>query len=163
MRNGDDAEYIRLENRPNPIERRDARAARFHDLLERPSRFSRMRDARIVHEHVETAELIPNAFCRGRDRGLICDVELKGVGIRSDALRRRFPMGKVARPDEHGEAVRRKVLRDLKTDPLVGPGNQGNWFVLHSNLLLGVDRWPPSPCCTTEKADRSSNRIAPGE
>ena len=45
-------------------------------------------------------------------------------------------MPEVARPDEHGEAVRREILRDLKTDSFVGPGDQGDGFVLHSNLLF---------------------------
>jgi hypothetical protein len=36
---------------------------------------------------------------------------------------------------EHGEAVRREILCDLKTDSFVSPG-QGDGFVLHSNLLL---------------------------
>jgi hypothetical protein len=44
-------------------------------------------------------------------------------------------MLEVARPDEHGEAVRREILRDLKTDSFVGPGDQGDRFVLNSNLL----------------------------
>ena len=37
--------------------------------------------------------------------------------------------------DPHGEAVRRD-LRDLKTNSFVGPGYQGDGFVLHSNLLF---------------------------
>jgi hypothetical protein len=53
-------------------------------------------------------------------------------------LRGRLPMLEVARPDEHGESVRREVPRDLKTDSFVGPGNQGDGFVLHSNLLFGA-------------------------
>jgi hypothetical protein len=32
--------------------------------------------------------------------------------------------------------MRREILRDLKTDSFVGPGDQGDGFVLHSNLFL---------------------------
>jgi hypothetical protein len=123
LRDGDHAEHVRLEHRAHLVERRDACATHLHDLFERPARFTRMRDARVVHEHVEMAELVPNALCRGNDRGLIRDVELESAGIGSDALRGRFPMLEIARSDEHGEAVRRKILRDLKTDCFVGPGD----------------------------------------
>ena len=52
----------------------------------------------------------------------IRDVELEcaGAGIRSHTLRGRLPMVEVTRPDEHGEAVRREILRDLKTDSFIG-------------------------------------------
>src|SRR5258708_29707305 len=91
-----------------------------------------MRDARIVHEHVETAEFVPDALCRGGDGGLIRAVELEGSGIRSDAFRGRLPTLEVARPDKHCEAARREILRYLKTDSFIGPGDQGDGVVLHS-------------------------------
>src|SRR6266849_7386192 len=111
LRDGDDAEHVRLEHRAHLVERRDARPGRLRDLLERPARLSSMRDARVVHQHVETAELVPDALCRGGDGGLIRDVELEGAGIRSDALRGRLPILDVARPYKHGEAARREILR----------------------------------------------------
>jgi hypothetical protein len=37
-----------------------------------------MRDARVVHEYVETAELLPDALCRAGDGGLIRDVGVEG-------------------------------------------------------------------------------------
>src|SRR3954452_17515547 len=46
------------------------------------------------------------------------------------------PMLEVARSDEPDEAVRRRILGDLKTDSPVGPGDQGNWFVLHNKSPL---------------------------
>jgi hypothetical protein len=147
LRHGDDAEHVRLEHRAHLVERRDARAARLRDLLERPAQLSRMRDARVVHEHVETAELVPDALCRGGNGGLIRDVELKGAGIRSDALRGRLPMLEAARPDEHDEVVRREFLRDLKTDSFVGSCDQGDGFVLHSNLPFCIGVWSMPPCC----------------
>jgi hypothetical protein len=45
-------------------------------------------------------------------------------------------MLEVARPDEHGEAVGCEALRDFTTDSFVGPGDQGDGFVLHSNLFF---------------------------
>src|SRR4029077_13412184 len=71
----------------------------------------------------------------GGDRGPIRDVELEGAGVRSDAFRGRFPVLKVARPDEHDEALRLEILCDLETDSFVRPGYQGDRFVLHGNLL----------------------------
>ena len=139
LRDGDDAKHVRLEHRAHLLERRDARAARLHDLLERPARLSRMRDGRVVHQDVETAELVPDALCRGGDGGPIRDVELERASIRSDALRGRLPRPEVARPDEHGEAVRREILGDLKTDSFVGPGNQGDGFVLHGSMPHSCD------------------------
>jgi len=49
-----------------------------HLAVQSPVRLSRMRDARVVHEYVETAELLPDALCRAGDRGLIRDVEVEG-------------------------------------------------------------------------------------
>src|SRR5262249_11686126 len=104
---------------------------RLRDILERSARLSCMRDACVVHEHVETAELVSDALCRIGYGGVIRNVELEGASIRSDALRGRLPMLEAARPDEHGEGVPREILRDLKTDSFVGPGDQGDGFVLH--------------------------------
>ena len=95
-----------------------------------------MRDARVVHEHVETAELLPDALCRGGGGGLIRDIELERAGIGSDGLRGLIPMLEVARSNQHGEAARREILRNLKADSLVGPGDQGDEFVLHGNSFL---------------------------
>ena len=85
---GDDAEHSRLEHRAHLVERRDARL----------SRLSRMRDACVAHQRVETAELGWDALCRGGDGGLIRDVELESADMHSDALRDRLPIFKVARP-----------------------------------------------------------------
>ena len=42
----------------------------------------------------------------------------------------------IARPYQHGEAVRHEILRDLKTESLISPRDQGDGFVLHSNFLF---------------------------
>ena len=94
-----------------------------------------MRDGRVVHEHVEAADVVANALRRGGDRSLIRDVELEYASLCSDAFRGRLPMRKAARPDQHGESVRREILCDLKTDSFVSPGDQGDGFVRHSDLL----------------------------
>ena len=93
-----------------------------------------MRDARVVHQHVQAAELNADALCRCSDRGLIRDVELDGVGIGSDALGGDLPVLEVARADEHGEAARCESLRDFKTDSLIGASHQGDGFVLHGGF-----------------------------
>lgn len=59
---------------------------------------------RIVHEHIETNELTPDALCRGGNRILICNVELEGMGILADTLRGRLPFLEIAGADEHNEA-----------------------------------------------------------
>ena len=55
-----------------------------------------------------------------------------------DALGCQLPVLEVARPDEHCKAVRREILCDLKTDSLVGPGDQSDRVVLHDELLGGL-------------------------
>ena len=53
----------------------------------------------------------------------------KGIGLQ------------IAKDLEHGEAARREILRYLKTDSFVGPRDQGDGVVLHSNLLFCIDVW----------------------
>ena len=62
LRDGDHAEHVSLEHQAYLFERRDACASRLGRLLERPARHSRLRDARVVHEDVETAELASHAL-----------------------------------------------------------------------------------------------------
>ncbi len=92
-------------------------------------------DRRVLHEDVEAAELVANARRRGGDRGVIRHVELERVGVRADLLGRGLPALEIARPDQHKEAVRDEVFCDLKTDALIGPGDEGDGFVLHHDLL----------------------------
>ena len=66
-------------------QRGDTQAARRHDLLERPARRVDVRDAGIVHEHVESAELGADALGRPGDGALIGDVELHSVGVVPDS------------------------------------------------------------------------------
>jgi hypothetical protein len=82
-----------------------AQAARLYDLLERTARLLPMRDAALFTSTSRWPSSFRDALCRGCDGALIPVVELEGAGIRSDALRGRLPMLKVAQPDEHGEAV----------------------------------------------------------
>src|SRR6266852_4453513 len=48
------------------------------------------------------------------------------------------PCSRLRDPTSNGEAVRREILRDLKTDSFVSPGDQGDGFVLHSNILFCI-------------------------
>src|SRR5215471_15260699 len=57
---GDDAEHVRLEHPAPLVERCAARAARLCHVLKRFARLARMRDGGVVHQHVETAELVSN-------------------------------------------------------------------------------------------------------
>src|ERR1700733_16209251 len=75
---------------------------------------------------------------RGGDRSLIRHVELERMGVRPDLLGRSLAARKIARPDQHSEALRCEILRDLKSDPLVGPGDQGDGFILHSHLQWNI-------------------------
>lgn len=69
--------------------------------------------------------------------GLIRDIELEGASARSDVPRGRLPAFEVARPDEHGEAVRPEILGDLKTDPFVlAPVTRATGLSCIANLLL---------------------------
>jgi hypothetical protein len=60
------------------------------------------------------------------------------MGVRPDLLGRSLAARKIARPDQHSEALRCEILRDLKSDPLVGPGDQGDGFILHSHLQWNI-------------------------
>lgn len=144
---GDNAEHICLEDCPHIVERPGAWDVVRQGIVERRARLPRVRDTRVVHEHIKSAELVLDVLCRGGDGGLICDIDLKGAGIRSDALCGCLPILEVARPDKHGEAVCREILRDLKTDSFIGPGDQGDGVVLHSNLLFCIDVWSTPLCC----------------
>ncbi len=42
--------------------------------------------------------------------------------------------------------MRHEILSDLKTDSFVSPGDQGDGFVLHTNLLFSVDVWLTLAC-----------------
>ena len=92
-----------------------------------------MRNACVVHQHVEATQFITNTFRCRSNGGLIGYVELDRAGIAFDVFCSLLALFQIARPDEHAEAACRKVLRDLKTDYLIGPGDQGDGFVLHNH------------------------------
>jgi hypothetical protein len=62
-------------------------------------------------------------------------MELECVCARPDLLGRGLPLLEVARSEQHRQAVCHEFLCDLKTDSLIGPGHQGDAFVLRDNLL----------------------------
>jgi hypothetical protein len=96
---------------------------------------TRIRDSRVVDEHVEAAKLLADALRRRGDRSLIRHVELEGACVRPNLLGRTLAALEIARPDQHSKAVYHEIFCDLKTDSLISPGDQGDGFVLHSNLL----------------------------
>ena len=51
------------------------------------------------------------------------------------------PRSKLRDPTQHREAVRHEFLCDLKSDSLIGPGDQRDAFALHSHLLFCIDAW----------------------
>jgi hypothetical protein len=108
--------------------------SRIHDLGERRTRLSGMRNSRVVHQHVETAEFAGDPIGCGGDGALIRHVELKGVGVRADGLGGSLPSLQVPRPQEHGEPLRREILSDGETNALVGPGDNGDALVLHGDV-----------------------------
>jgi len=107
--------------------------------LERSARLSSVRDACVIHEDVETTEFVPNALGSGGDGGLIYYVKSKRAGIWPHALRGRLTMLDVSRPDDHGEAARREILRYLKTDSFISPCDQGDGFVVQRKIFLGPE------------------------
>src|SRR5262249_35803591 len=91
---------------------------------------------RIVDEHVETSELVADAFRRGSDGSLIRHVELERVSIAVDRFGCLISPRIVARTDQDSEVLRGQLLCDLEADPLICPGDQSDRFVLHSNFLF---------------------------
>src|SRR5260370_4228819 len=75
---------------------------------------------------------------RGGDRSLIRHIELERAGVRPTLVGRSLAAREIARPDQHSETVCREILCDLKTDSLISPGDQGDGFVLHSNLVFAA-------------------------
>jgi hypothetical protein len=57
------------------------------------------------------------------------------VGVRPNLLGGGLAALKIARTDEDGEVLRGQLLCDLEADPLIGPGDQGDGFILHSHLF----------------------------
>ena len=74
------------------------------------------------------------------------------VGILCNVLCSYLSLFEVARPDEHGEAALSKILRDLKSDSLVGPSDQGNTlFCIFSPLRCATDT-PIRDCDSLERS-----------
>jgi hypothetical protein len=117
----------------------------------------RVRDRRVLDEHVEAAKLVADARRRGGDRSLIRHVELERMGVSLDRPGRVLPARQIARTRQDSEVFRSQILCDLKADPLVGPRDQGDRFVLHGRLPCSIDLLPAPPGCTIlTKAERHS-------
>ena len=82
----EDAEHVGVPHRAHFIEGHVARAGRgcvLRDGL--AGKLTRIRDRRVLDEHVEAAELGPNPLRRGGDRSRVCHIELERVGVRADS------------------------------------------------------------------------------
>ena len=99
------------------------------------------------------AKFLADAFRRGGDRNPIRHVELERDGARTNLLCRSLAAREIARADQHREAVRHEFLCDLKSDSLIGPGDQRHAFVSHSNLLFLA-----SKCCHHSRVRRAVYR-----
>jgi hypothetical protein len=104
----------------------EARAAAFFATSSSDVPGFPMRDAPLVHEHV-----------RGR-----------GHWLRRSSLPPPY-IRDVAEPDVHGEAVRREMFRDLKTDSLMSPGDSAELFPC---LCAG------RPGCPTQRTLRANGQ-----
>jgi hypothetical protein len=82
-----------------------------------------------LDEHIEAAKLFANALRCRRDRLIISNIELHGMGIRADTFCGRLTLLEIARSHQNREAVRRKVFRDLKADTLISAGYQCDRFI----------------------------------
>jgi hypothetical protein len=94
----------------------------------------RLRDTRVVDQQVETADFPADALRRGGDRIPVGHIKLERDGAWANFLRRSLAEPEIPRPDQHGQAVRGEFLRDLKTDSLIGAGDQRNAIVVHTGL-----------------------------
>ena len=124
--------HLFLEPPMHFIERDDAGACGLRILLDGlAGLFVRVRDGRILNQHVEAAELVANALRRRRNRFVISYIQLHSVGIRADTVSRRQTLLEIARSNQNGESVRHEVSRDLQADTLIGAGDECNRFIWH--------------------------------
>jgi hypothetical protein len=84
---------------------------------------TRIRNGRIVDQHVKPAQFLANALRSGGDRPLIRYVELERAGLSFNRSGRSLATLQIARSDQYDKAERRKILCDLQTDSLVCPGD----------------------------------------
>jgi hypothetical protein len=80
----------------------------------------RTRDAGVVDQHVEPAELSADARGGGFDRRRSRDIELEGERISTELLGRSLAAPEVARTDRYREATFRELRGDGASDSLVG-------------------------------------------
>jgi hypothetical protein len=98
----------------------------------------RIRDRRVLDEHVEATKLTANARRCGGDRSLICHVELKSVGVGPNLLGRDLAALEITRPNQHSQTMCGEIFCDLKTNSLVGTGDQSYGFVLHGHFSFSI-------------------------
>ena len=67
-------------------------------------------------------------YQRGSGQKILWDSLLKSAA----SLAARAVLLQVTDPKQHNHILLGEALRDLKSDPLIGPGNQGDAFLLHA-------------------------------
>jgi hypothetical protein len=75
---------------------------------------------------------------------MIGNIELHGVRIGADAFCSRLALLEITRSNQHREAVRHEVLRDLKADTLIGAGDECDRFIWHGCAPFAIDAFAPS-------------------
>jgi Bacterial regulatory proteins, tetR family len=100
---------------------------------------TRIRDGRVIDEHVEAAKLLADALRRRGDRSMIRHIELERACVRPNLLRRSLAALEIARPDQHSEAMCHEILCDLKTDSLISPGDQGDGRPVQPGIIADLN------------------------
>jgi hypothetical protein len=90
--------------------------------------------------------LLADTLRRGGDRSIVRHIELERDCVRPNLFGRNFAALKIARTNQHGEAMLDEFLCKLKTDSLVCPCDQCDRFLLHiaSLVTCGVGYRIPS-------------------
>ena len=97
VRDGDDAQDVGLQDRPEALKRRGA------------GRAAHGRDARVVHEDVQVAVLRVDKGGRGGDQLAVGDVQVDEAGAMPLGLELTLGVGpprNVSRPEQHGHPAR---------------------------------------------------------
>ena len=106
------AEQVRLERLPRLVDVRVVAGDRRAD------------DPRVVDEHVEAAEVLIDGLGAAVDARLVGRVELAGVDVTLQRLRRRANPRLVASAHDDRDSLRGQAARDLQPDPPVRAAHQ---------------------------------------
>jgi hypothetical protein len=82
----------------------------------------RIRDGRVLDEHVKAAKLVSDTLRRRFDRSRIRHVELERERTQPNFSGRSLAAFETARPHQHGQAAGREIICDLMANSLISPG-----------------------------------------